>query len=116
MGSERRSVLKQNKAVLFVNVASYNIGMNNSFNEHIAQICGLELSALVNGYKYSVFSGNTVVVEGHRGICAYSDVEATFFLGDKLLKIVGQNLNIKCLGKSFAVITGQIASVEVIAR
>lgn len=90
--------------------------MNNSFNDNIAQICGLELSTLVNSYKYSVFGGTAVVVEGHKGISTYTETEVTFSLGNKLLKVKGSNLRIKCLSKNFAVISGQIDGTEVAER
>lgn len=90
--------------------------MNNSFNENIAQICGLELATLVGSYKYSVFSGTTAVIEGHKGISTYTDIEVAFSLDNKLLKVCGQKLHIKCLSKNFAVVSGQIDKVEVVAR
>lgn len=87
--------------------------MNNSFNQCIADICGLELATLVNDYKYSVFGGHTVVVEGHKGIADYSTEQVTFAVGKSLLRVVGNNLHIKCLEKHFAVIVGKVLSVEV---
>lgn len=102
--------------MLFGKVSSYNIGMNNSFNDSIAQICGLELATLAGSYKYSVFGGTTAVIEGHKGISAYTDTEVAFSLGDKLLKVYGNKLYIKCLSKHFAVVVGQIDKVEVVAR
>lgn len=90
--------------------------MNNSFNDNIAQICGLELATLAGSYKYSVFGGTTAVIEGHKGIATYTDVEVAFSLGDKLLKVVGKGLNIKRLCKNFAVVVGRIDNVEVVAR
>ena len=90
--------------------------MNNSFNDNIAQICGLELSTLAGSYKYSVFGGTTAVIEGHKGIATYTDTEVTFNLGSKLLKVIGNNLTIKRLCKNFAVVAGRIDNVEVAAR
>lgn len=90
--------------------------MNNSFNDNIAQICGLELSTLAGSYKYSVFGGTTAVIEGHKGIAAYTDTEVAFLLGGKLLKVVGERLNIKRLCKNFAVVVGRIDNVEVVSR
>lgn len=90
--------------------------MNNSFNESIAQICGLELATLAGGYKYSVFGQSTAVIEGHKGIANYSEEETAFSLGGKLLKVCGNKLHIKCLSKNFAVVTGKIDKVEVVDR
>ena len=90
--------------------------MNNSFNDNIAQICGLELSTLAGSYKYSVFGGTTAVIEGHKGIATYTDTEVAFSLGDKLLKVVGERLSIKRLCKNFAVVVGRIDNVEVVSR
>ena len=90
--------------------------MNNSLSQCVADICGLELATLIGSYKYSVFGGHTVVVEGHKGIADYNSDFIVFSLGKSQLKIVGSNLRIKCLEKQFAVIVGKIASVEVVAN
>ena len=87
--------------------------MNNSFNQCVADICGLELATLINDYKYSVFGGHTVVVEGHKGIVIYSTTQVTFAVGKTTLQISGDDLHIKCLEKHFAVIVGKVLSVEV---
>ena len=87
--------------------------MDNSFNQCIANICGLELATLINDYKYSVFGGHTVVVEGHKGIVEYSTEQITFAVGKSALRISGSNLKIKCLEKHFAVVVGKVLSVEV---
>ena len=87
--------------------------MNNSFNQCIADICGLELATLLNDYKYSVFGGHTVVVEGHKGIVDYTTEQVTFAVSKSALRICGNNLHIKCLEKHFAVVVGKVLSVEV---
>lgn len=90
--------------------------MNNSFNEHIAQICGLELATLAGNYKYSVFGGTTAVIEGHKGISGYTDIEVCFYLPKGTLTIAGDNLQVKCLSKNFAVVTGRIDKTEVVPK
>ena len=90
--------------------------MNNSLTQCVADICGLELATLIGSYKYSVFGGHTVVVEGHKGIADYTSDCIGFSLGKSRLKIVGSNLRIKCLEKQFAVICGNICNVEVVAN
>ena len=90
--------------------------MSNSFLDCIQNICGLELSSLVANYKYTVFGGNTVVVEGHKGILQYSLRDVVFGLGKSNLQIIGDNLQIKCLQKHFAVIVGKVLEVKVVAR
>ena len=90
--------------------------MNNSFSQCVANICGLELATLIADYKYSVFGGHTVVVEGHKGIVDYSNEVVTFAVGKSQLRISGSNLHIKCLEKNFAVLVGKISSVEVKAN
>lgn len=92
------------------------MGMNNSFNDSIASICGLELATLAGSYKYSVFGGTTAVIEGHKGIAGYRDDEVAFSVGNSLIKVCGAKLHIKCLSKNFAVVTGNISAVEVVAR
>lgn len=90
--------------------------MNNSFNEHIAEICGLELTTLAGNYKYSVFGGTTAVIEGHKGISGYSDTELSFYLPKGTLTIAGDSLQVKCLSKNFAVVTGRIDKTEVVPK
>ena len=90
--------------------------MNNSLTQCVADICGLELATLIGSYKYSVFGGHTVVLEGHKGIADYNSDCISFSLGKSQLKIVGSNLRIKCLEKQFAVVSGKIVGVEVTAN
>lgn len=86
--------------------------MNNSFSRCIDQICGHEITSLAS-YKYSVYGGNTVVLEGHKGICHYSLDKIVFQVGKQRLFIVGKNLQIRCLDRHFAVVVGEICAVEV---
>ena len=86
--------------------------MNNSFTQVIDKICGQEISSLAS-YKYSVFGGKTVVLEGHKGICHYSLDKIAFTLGKQTLTIVGKNLQLKCMDKHFAVVVGEVCLVEV---
>ncbi len=86
--------------------------MNNSFKHCIDQICGQEITALAT-YKYSVFGGNTIVLEGHKGILDYSTCKVSFKVGKGSLIVVGNNLQIKCLDNRFAVVVGKICSVGV---
>ena len=78
----------------------------------ISNICGVELAALPAG-KYSVYANRYVVVEGHRGIAEYQTEKVSFHFDKNLLEISGRNLQIKCLEKNYAVLTGEIASVAV---
>lgn len=87
--------------------------MNNSFSQCVANICGLELATLIADYKYSVFGGHTVVLEGHKGIVDYSTEVITFSVGKPHLRICGNDLHIKCLEKNFAVVVGNVLCVEV---
>lgn len=86
--------------------------MNNSFSRCIDQICGHEITSLAT-YKYSVYGGNTVVLEGHKGICHYGLDKIVFQVGKQRLFIVGKNLQIRCLDRHFAVVVGEICAVEV---
>ena len=86
--------------------------MSNSFLQCVADICGLELATLIGDYKYSVFGGHTVVVEGHKGIVDYRQDEVSFALRKSVLKVCGTDLRIRCMEKNFAVVVGNISSVE----
>lgn len=87
--------------------------MSNSFLQCVSNICGVELATLIGQYKFSVFGGHTVVVEGHNGIADYATDAVSFALHKSFLRVHGSNLCIKCLEKGFAVIVGNIHSVEV---
>ena len=87
--------------------------MNNSFSQCVADICGLELATLINDYKYSVFGSHTAVIEGHNGIAEYGTETVSFAVKKGILRVNGNNLHIKCLEKRFAVVVGNIVSVEV---
>ncbi|MCM1289669.1 MAG: YabP/YqfC family sporulation protein [Corallococcus sp.] len=86
--------------------------MNNSFEKCISDICGVELSSLVQG-KYSVFANRYAVIEGHRGICDYQADKVSFLFGKNVLVISGANLQIRCLEKNYAVVAGEVFSVAV---
>ena len=87
--------------------------MNNSFVDSVCDICGLEMAALAHGYKYSVYDGRAVVVEGHKGIFAYGESQVVFALGKSKLVVSGDKLRIKCLERNFAVVVGAINGVAV---
>lgn len=87
--------------------------MNNSFQHCISNICGLEISALAKGGKYTVFANSVVVVEGHGGIVDYTSQKITFVFGKSVLCVCGERLKIKCLEKHYAVVEGKICSVAV---
>lgn len=89
------------------------MGMNNSFQQCIADICGLELSALVSQGKYSVYGNGVAVVEGHGGIAEYGKEKVSFVFGKSKLVICGVDLKIKCLQGNYAVVVGKILSVAV---
>ncbi len=87
--------------------------MNNSFVNSISDICGLETAAILRGYKYSVYDGRAVVIEGHKGIFAYGEKEVVFLLKKGKITIGGNQLSIKCLDGNFAVVEGVICDVAV---
>lgn len=87
--------------------------MNNSFQQCISEICGLELSSLVSQGKYAVYGNCVAVVEGHRGISEYGKETISFAFGKSALEILGADLKIKCLQGNYAVIVGKISSVAV---
>lgn len=87
--------------------------MSNSFAHCINKICGHEIVSLAT-YKYSLFGGNTLVLEGHKGICSYSTEQISFKVGKGSLVIAGTNLQINCLDSHFAVVCGKIVAVEVV--
>lgn len=77
----------------------------------VADICGVELSTLLNQSKYSVYGNGTAVVEGHGGIADYNSNTVTFVIKGGYLHVCGSELRIKRLERGFAVVVGNIASV-----
>lgn len=87
--------------------------MNNSFGGCIADICGLELCALADTPKYTVYGNRIAVIEGNGGILDYTSDKILFLCGKQRLEICGDNLKLKYLEKHFAVIEGRIFCVAV---
>lgn len=87
--------------------------MKDSFGKCIADICGLEMANLIGNYKCSLFGSGVAVVEGHNGICSYSNDSISFALPKGKLQIDGQGLTVKCLQKHYAVVCGNIVNVAV---
>ncbi|MBR2974932.1 MAG: YabP/YqfC family sporulation protein [Clostridia bacterium] len=86
--------------------------MKSFVHEH-ANICNLEVSTLLNSYKYCVYGGKTVVVEGQQGLVKYCPQSVVFAVSDGRLAVVGSSLVLGCFGNKVAVVTGQIDAVEV---
>ncbi|MBS1416079.1 MAG: YabP/YqfC family sporulation protein [Christensenellales bacterium] len=83
------------------------------FDGEVAKILDLELAALVNSFKYSVYGNHTVVVEGHKGLVSFSSERIVFKLGKtERLEITGEEISIKQLTKNFTVVTGKIKGVS----
>ena len=87
--------------------------MNNSFEQCISDICGLELAALISKGKYAVYGNAVAVVEGHKGIVEYGKEKVSFVFAASILEIVGAELKIRCLQGNYAVVVGKILSVAV---
>ncbi len=82
-------------------------------DQYLQDLCGLELSALARAYKYTVYGGTTVVIEGHKGLCAFLPTQISFYVKCGLLKIEGRDLSIKCVQRQSAVVVGNIVNVVV---
>ena len=86
--------------------------MKSFVNEH-ANLCNLEVSALINSYKYCIYGGHTAVVEGQNGLVKYTNEKVVFSVGKSQLAVVGCNLTLGCFGNKIAVVTGKIQGVSV---
>lgn len=84
-----------------------------TFDVEIGALSNLELSSLCGGYKYSVYSGKTVVIEGHCGIFSFYKEQIVFKIKKAFLCVKGSALVIHSLTRNFAVVCGIIDSVEV---
>ena len=84
-----------------------------SFVVEHANICNLEVSTLINSYKYCVYGNTAAVIEGQKGLVKYSQDTVVFAVSDGKIAICGNNLQLGCFGNKVAVVTGQIVSVAV---
>ena len=87
--------------------------ITHSFDKVIADVCDLELSALLNSYKYTVYGGHTVAIEGHGGLLRYTREAVTVKLSKGTLTVHGSNLVLRNLSKRTLVVTGNRLNVEV---
>ena len=84
-----------------------------SFVVEHANLCNLEVATLINSYKYCVYGGTTVVVEGQKGLVRYCQDNVVFAVSNGKLSVCGSDLILGCFGNKVAVVTGQILSVAV---
>ncbi len=87
--------------------------ITHSFDKVIADICDIELASLLRSYKYTVYGGHTVALEGHKGLLRYSKDCVVFLLADGKLTVNGNNLCLRNLSKRTVIISGDKVSVEV---
>lgn len=67
----------------------------------------------LNSYIITIYSSNTLCIEGHKGILDYTDTEVNFKLNNNRADILGENLIIKDYDFDTAVVVGNISSVSV---
>ena len=83
------------------------------FDSEVAKILDLELAALVNSFKYSVYGGHTVVVQAHRALESFSSQKNIYSIRNTdRHEINGEEISIKQLTKNFTVVTGKIKGVS----
>ena len=83
------------------------------FDSEVAKILDLELAALVNSFKYSVYGGAYRSRRGTQGLVSFSSEKIIFRLGKtERLEIIGEEISIKQLTKNFTVVTGKIKGVS----
>ncbi len=87
--------------------------MNNSFENCVSDICGLEIASLVKEGKYTVFGNAVAVVEGHGGISDYTTEKVSFRFKKGVLEVSGTELKIRCLERHYAVVCGNVQGVAV---
>ncbi len=69
-------------------------------------------SAFLPGVHIEVSDSNQAVVEGCKGVLSYSNEFIRLGCGGRTVSFSGQNLEIRCLSVSTAVVTGQITSIQ----
>lgn len=83
-----------------------------AFEKEISSVCDLEVATLLGGYKYAVYSGKVVVVEGHCGIKDFSTTCIKIALKKGLICVNGEELSLCQLQKGFAIVKGKILGVS----
>lgn len=86
----------------------------NSFYQDIADSLGCECAALMASYKYSVYAGVALAIEGHNGLLEYTAEMIKFKLAKGGICVHGENLKIKQMTKDYALLHGKITGVELV--
>ena len=83
----------------------------NRFLHEIAELTELPYDSVFSSYRCLNLSGRAVYVQGHKGFVTFDASRAVFRVEKKRLCVSGENLHIKHLSQTDAVITGEIVSV-----
>jgi sporulation protein YqfC len=83
----------------------------NSFLQEIAEFTELPFDIVFSSYRYTVFGGVSVYVQGHKGFSAFSPEKVVLRAGKKRLEINGENLVVRQLSNDDITVSGTIRSV-----
>lgn len=80
-------------------------------NLESASNLGLVVSEVLSGYRFTVYSGHGVHVEGHRGVLFFDDERVVLKQKKSTLKIEGEGLKIRELSDRDVYVSGKVFSL-----
>lgn len=86
--------------------------MFSSFEQEIENILSCELSSS-SSYKYIVYGGKAVVIEGHKGIVKFCSDRMEFRVSEGRLCVLGVGLTLRQMAGGVAILIGRVNSVSV---
>lgn len=84
----------------------------SSFLDRAADILDLPSEAVTGDTRVTVTGSKQVMVENHKGLLEYGKDEIDVNCGKIILKIKGENLEIRAMNAQELMITGQMFGVE----
>ncbi len=83
-----------------------------SFFSEVAEMSGLPLEILTNGFRVINFSNKAVYIENFKSILQFQTTEIGLKMKKGMMKVLGQDLVIKNLNENTVLVVGKIEKVE----
>ena len=80
--------------------------------DRAAELFDLPAEALAGTPRLTVTGNKRIVVENHKGLLEYGETEIDINAGSTILKIKGENLELRSMNAQELMITGTVFSVE----
>ncbi len=82
------------------------------WKENISDMLELPKDTFMNLPQIIMLGNKEIYIDNYKGIIEYSDTVIRLNIGEKALKICGENLDIKGIGEEDITIDGSFCSVE----